>query len=213
MGWTYHQKPNNVTEWLKETLTWETDKKKNTCLKTAIKFKEAYAAVESIDKETGERYVWAACFMLNYTRDAYYNFGYKDMDESMGPNISNCPASILDLLTPVEDHPISEESKKWANEWRERCRKNLNAPKIKFGQKILFHHPNGLYGAPDNCRVFEKVRHGRRRNVFRSSTGYLIRLSKSTLTGYGYDVLDDKHYEVEANGYQTNNEKLEHPFF
>jgi len=189
MGWTYHQKPNNVTEWFKESLTWENEKKKNTCIKTAIKFKEAYAAVETVDKETGERYVWAACFMLNYTREDYYNFGYKDMSEDMGPNISNCPASILDLLTPVEEHPISEESKKWANAWRERCRKNLAVPKIKFGDKIEFHQK--LYGVPDDCRVFEKVRYGRRRNVFKSATGYLIRLSKSTLTGYGYKLLEN----------------------
>jgi hypothetical protein len=188
MGWTYHEKPSNVTEWFKDHLTWESDKRKNTCLATAIKFKEAYAAVETINKETGQRYVWAAAFMLNYTREAYYNFGYKDMSEDMGPNISNCPASILDLLTPVDEHPISDESKEWAKKWRERCRKNLNTPKIKFGDKIEFL--TDLYGMPDDCRVFEKVRYGRKRNVFRAATGYLIRLSKSTLTAYGYKVLE-----------------------
>jgi len=188
MGWTYFQKPSNITEWFKDTLTWESDKRKNTCLKTAIKFREAYAAVETVNKETGERYVWAAVFMLNYTRDYDYNFGYKDMDETYGPNISNCPASILDLLTPLEDHPISDESRGWAAAWRERCRKNLNTTPIKFGQKIEFF--KAPYGMPDKCRVFEKVRYGRRRNVFKAATGYLIRLSKSTLTGYGYKVLE-----------------------
>ena len=188
MGWTYTQKPHNVTEWFKETLTWENDRQKVTCLKTAIKFKEAYAAVETVIKETGQRYVWAACFMLNYTREDYYNFGYKDMDESMGPNISNCPASILDLLAPVEEHPISDESRQWASAWRERCRKNLAVPKIKFGQKIEFFQK--LYGVPDDCRIFEKVRYGRRRNVFKSASGYLIRLGRDTLTANGYKVLE-----------------------
>ena len=158
-----------------------------TCLKTAIKFKEAYAAVEVIEKD-GHRYVYAAAYMLNYTREAYYNFGYKSMDETYGPNIANCPASILDLLTPVEGHPISDESKEWAKKWRERCRKNLAAPKIKFGQKIEFF--SKIYGAPDDCRVFTKVRYGRRRNVFKAASGYLLRLSKSTLTAYGYKVLE-----------------------
>lgn len=188
MGWTYHEKPSNVTEWLKDSLTWETEKRKNTCLKTSIKFKEAYAAVETLDKETGKKYVWAAAYMLNYTREAYYNFGYKDMDETYGPNISNCPASILDLLSPAEEMPISEESMGWVNAWRERCRKNLNTTPIKFGQKIEFF--KAPYGMPDKCRVFEKVRHGRCRNVFKAASGYLIRLRRSTLTGYGYKVLE-----------------------
>jgi hypothetical protein len=187
MGWTYFEKPHNITEWFKDHLTWESDKIKNTCIKTAIKFKEAYAAVESINKETGERYVWGAAFMLNYTREAYYNFGYKDMDETMGPNIANCPASILDLLTPLEEHPISSQSKKWANKWREECRRRINIPKIKFGQKIEFFQ--GLYGTPTDDRVFEKVKYGRRRNVFRSASGYLIRLSKSTLNAYDYKLV------------------------
>lgn len=188
MGWTYFEKPSNVTEWFKDHLTWESDTRKITCLKTAIKFKEAYAAVEVIVKETGHRYVFAAAYMLNYTRESYYNFGYKDMDETYGPNIANCPASILDLLTPVDEHPISDESKEWAKKWRERCRKNLNVPKIKFGEKIEFHM--APYGMPDKCRVFTKVRHGRQRNVFKAASGYLIRLRKSTLTSYGYKLLE-----------------------
>lgn len=181
MGWTYFQKPNNITEWFKDHLTWESDKIKNTCIKTAIKFKEAYAAIESINKETGERYVWGAAFMLNYTREAYYNFGYKDMDETCGPNIANCPASILDLLTPTDNE--------YANKWREECRRRINIPKIKFGQKIEFFQ--GLYGTPTDDRVFEKVKYGRRRNVFRSASGYLIRLSKSTLNAYDYKLVEE----------------------
>jgi hypothetical protein len=47
-----------------------------------------------------------SCFvaMIRWQRDA---FGYKDMDERMGPVIANCPERILDLLTPLPDcdHP------------------------------------------------------------------------------------------------------------
>jgi len=45
----------------------------------------------------------------------YFNFSYKNMSEDMGPAQSECPESILDLLSPTESD--------WANEWRERCRK------------------------------------------------------------------------------------------
>lgn len=174
MGWTYFEKPANISEWFKDLLTWESDKKINTCLKTAIKFKEAYAAVESIDKETGEREVWAAVFMLNYTRDAYYNFGYKDMDETMGPCIANCPASILDLLTPTDS--------KWANDWREKCRKNANRKPIKIGDTIKFTEP--VYNGET---IFQKIKYYRYRNVFKSASGALVRLTKGTLNAYEWE--------------------------
>ena len=41
-------------------------------------------------------------------------FGYKDMDETEGPGYYDCPAGILDLLSPTESV--------WANEWRQKCR-------------------------------------------------------------------------------------------
>jgi hypothetical protein len=43
-------------------------------------------------------------------------FGYKDMDESVGPCESECPEASLDLLTPTDAL--------YARAWRERCRAN-----------------------------------------------------------------------------------------
>jgi len=40
-------------------------------------------------------------------------FGYKDMDDSMGPHESKCPVQILALLSPTKSD--------YANKWRERC--------------------------------------------------------------------------------------------
>lgn len=34
---------------------------------------------------------------------SYHNFGYKDMDERMGPNEAKAPARVLDLLTPLPE--------------------------------------------------------------------------------------------------------------
>ena len=53
-------------------------------------------------------------------------FGYKDMDETMGPNEADCPESILALLGPT-----SSES---AIDWRRRCLKNL-----KLRQRKIIH--------------------------------------------------------------------------
>lgn len=173
MGWTYQQKPENVTEWFKNKLTWENDTRKYTCLATAIKFKEAYAAIEVIYKDTGKRQVFAAAFMLNYTREYHYNFGYKDMTEDMGPVIANCPKKILDLLTEPENE--------WAAQWRERCRAKLNRPKIKIGDTIKFDEHIRFAGSM--AKTFEKVKYGRKRNIFKAIDGFgqLVRLTKGTL--------------------------------
>lgn len=65
-------------------------------------------------------------------------FGYKDIDETCGPGYYKCPKSILDLLSPTSD--------KWANEWREECRKNLAKPKLAdlpIGSEIKFTYSDG----------------------------------------------------------------------
>lgn len=95
-------------------------KHKYTLLDMAIvKLKTCYAAVERIDGDTGERTVWAAVILLHYgaTKHDSHDFGYKDMDETMGPNESECPARILDLLTPTDSE--------YANGWRARCRASI----------------------------------------------------------------------------------------
>ena len=104
-------------------------------LKSALKnLRTYYAAVEARDKE-GALSVFAVVCLVRYNpRDKEgYIFGYKDMDESMGPAEDECPASILDLLTP----PSSE----YAKQWRARCYEKLARPKIKVGDTLVFNAP------------------------------------------------------------------------
>jgi hypothetical protein len=70
---------------------------------------EFYAAVRK--PETGEIFAFVA--LLEWRMGDRHNFGYKPMDETMGPYAYNCPARILDLLTPTDNLT--------ANEWRSRC--------------------------------------------------------------------------------------------
>lgn len=69
-----------------------------------------------------EQEIWAAIFKTG-SDGPYWNFGYKDMDETVGPCECDCPKSILDLLTPT-DNEI-------ANMWRERCYRRLEDKKHK----------------------------------------------------------------------------------
>lgn len=133
MGWTYMSKPESVKDWFRGEYGGENSLWKHEVLDVAIvNMNELYAAVKRTHKESGESCVWAAVFILNFRPSDYHNFGYKDMDESMGPYNTNCHERILDLLTPTDN----EES----NKWREQCRKRIAArkslPKVGPGTKF-----------------------------------------------------------------------------
>lgn len=107
-----------------------------TVLATAYKAPCLYAAVEQLNKKTGERRVWAAVTKVRFHRADYHNLCYKDMSENEGPYYHDCPARILDLLTPSDNE--------YANEWRENCRKKIakaaeaRARKIEAGTVLMY---------------------------------------------------------------------------
>jgi hypothetical protein len=110
MGWTsYHRdKGETHAEHFAKELNPNSE-----ILESASKGGTFYAAVRN--KETGE--VWALVILFRWAPRSYFNFTTKWMDETVGPCESECPEKILQLLTPTDSQ--------WANEWRERCRKNL----------------------------------------------------------------------------------------
>ena len=64
-------------------------------------------------------------------------WGYKIMDESMGPCADRCPAGVLALLTPT--------SSLLAKEWRARCQANiLNAAKKRKYGALPIKAPQGV---------------------------------------------------------------------
>lgn len=100
-------------------------------LKSAMVGSTYYAAI----KHKGG--VSAAVCLTSTDMKDYFNFSYKDMDETMGPYNYDCPKGILDLLTPTENE--------YANNWRAACRENLakkNNPnalnKLPLGSEIQF---------------------------------------------------------------------------
>ena len=103
-----------------------------------------YAAVEQVNKATGERRVWAAVVLVRFdNRSTYYrgdhNFGWKDMDESCGPYETKCPERILKLLTPTDnEYALSWRKACWANIEKRKARKNLPVGTVlKYGKYVL----------------------------------------------------------------------------
>ena len=77
-----------------------------------VKRNTAYLAVEKTDRDSGKSDVFAMVILIRYGRD-HFNITTKEMSEDMGPFYYDCPARILDMLTPTNN----TESRMW----REKC--------------------------------------------------------------------------------------------
>lgn len=140
MGWLYTHKDSSVSvkDFLINKVNYQKDDGRyGKVLDIAIKnLKTAYMAYEIYTPENGVRVV-AFIFLLDYVPKDYYNFGYKDMDETEGSCEPECPERIMKLLTPTDS--------KYANAWRERCWENIRKAKaikkLKVGMRIRFPKP------------------------------------------------------------------------
>jgi hypothetical protein len=91
-----------------------------------------YAAV----RDRADDRVWALVVLVQRGR-GWFNFTYKEMDETAGPGAYDAPAAVLDALTATDNE--------WATEWRPACRARLAAkaarPAVKPGALVTFEHP------------------------------------------------------------------------
>jgi hypothetical protein len=101
-----------------------------------------YAAVR--EQAGGE--VWALVVLT--TGRSGSRFGYKEMEESQGPAQCECPAHVLDLLSPTTNEH--------AREWRSRCRARLrHLAAVTPGARVRFELD---YLTPEGpCHTFEAV--------------------------------------------------------
>lgn len=110
-----------------DAVSWKTHEVigKYELLKSAMVGSTHYAAVRktifATETDPENVKVFAAITLTRIDNKDYYNFAYKDMDETMGPCEDKCPKTILDLLTPTEYE--------YAKEWRKRCYENLKKKK------------------------------------------------------------------------------------
>ena len=90
-----------------------------------------YAAAQLIERGRPGDVIAIVCLIRwNPNNRDGEHFGYKDMDETMGPCEDECPERILRLLTPTDNEH--------ALQWRRRCLANLRLRKrpIVEGMRI-----------------------------------------------------------------------------
>lgn len=125
-----------------------------------------FGAYEIDANETEPRKVVALVVLIKWVPSDWYNFGYKDMDESMGPFEYECPSRILDLLTPLdEDDPRMQ----YAREWREMAHKAQQrrevARSVTPGDTVRFYPPMKFTDGVE-ADTFEYVGGRRGRSTF-----------------------------------------------
>lgn len=103
MGWTEYRNPVSDPQGeLDRIFTWDNADGAGRVLASRINGRDSqgrevyYAALEATDKAAGTTKVVAIITLFSRSP-----FGYKDMDESMGPYQTACPREILELLTPL----------------------------------------------------------------------------------------------------------------
>ena len=137
----------------KATMTKEIETYGDKIIKASMVGTTYYAVMQS--KHDGEYTLLVCLTWVNNSPYTYENFGYKDMADYMGPNVADCPKSILDLadkLCPPKD----EE----AVIWRQRCRDNLkikNAPtaykNVRYNESVLWHVPSDSQLRMNNIKI------------------------------------------------------------
>ena len=76
---------------------------------------------------------FAVVMLIRFSRDSYFNFGYKDMDDIMGSFYYQAPKEMLDLLDKYPE-PKSGE----ARMWRQLCREHI--ARMKSLRSSAFFH-------------------------------------------------------------------------
>jgi hypothetical protein len=122
MGWLYQYDPvENPVAYLTEKYNCDNERRTLRVLAAARVGSTVYMAIKSTDKASAASYVFAAVILISNTQK--HGFGYKDMDESMGPCQCDCPDRIMRLLTPISDLP----NPGYAADWRARVESRKNA--------------------------------------------------------------------------------------
>ena len=139
-----------------------------TVVKSAMVGSVYYGAIKN--ESSGE--IFGTVILTSSDKKGGYNFGYKGMDETCGPNESKCPLSILNILTPTDNE--------WANKWRKRCydyHEQKKSPtafgNLPEGIKVIWTIPYDRFtgGKKGEKLELEKVKHYRSRAFWYCKSG------------------------------------------
>ena len=129
-----------------------------------------------------EQTVFGIVFLTGTNIKDYFNFGYKDMDESMHPYYYDCPAGILKLLSPTDSAS--------ANEWRENCRQRAAQKKAdKKNPDSLENLPIGTVIRVRDKELVKTAPMAQFKTPFWMRTDAYLYHSKKEIKRCGYEIV------------------------
>jgi hypothetical protein len=150
MGWSYMHdgtRKDQIDDILRNA-NYENDCVASRVVTHSLRGNNLWMVIEKKDKKSGTDTRFIVLCLLQSGRRYGCGWGYKDMDEGMGPVAVNCPLSYLDLCTaPMNDY---------ASKWRDRVREyHATQSKQRAASKILIpgakfelrsgYRPQGTY--------------------------------------------------------------------
>jgi hypothetical protein len=144
MGWLYQNDPvENPIAYLTGKYNYDGERHTLQVLAAARVANTVYMAIRFTDKASAASYVFAAVILISNTKR--HGFGYKDMDEGMGPCECDCPDRIMRLLTPITDLP----NPRYAADWRarvaaretEKRRRHARRQSLRIGSIVTLPSP------------------------------------------------------------------------
>lgn len=148
MGWTYTARSAGTSneDWFKK----QWGEKFSAAVKATATKNGVFYAVYETDAAGEDRLVPDAngkvrcCIvcLIRWERNPKdgFNFGYKDMDEFMGPYEADCPAKLFNMLSPIKDGVETH-----ARDWRAKCQaaisKRALAVKLVNGMVVKLPKP------------------------------------------------------------------------
>jgi uncharacterized protein DUF6927 len=206
MGWTFMpSQGRDRVEIIRDLLDYETDAYAQKVIDHAVVGTTVYLLVARTPKaawEPSTSYVndadgsfrWIAVVLTSKARDAY-DFGYKDMEESMGPVEARCPRRLIAAASPLR-HPDLAVEGSYAARWRQKCL-NQSAAKAKCKAELvhgatirlscILDFTDGYKG--DRFVVEIVKRDGRNRTYFRAPNGGLYRIRNLDKIGYRVEAV------------------------
>ena len=125
MGWYYTHgatRGDVITELTTDTVT---EERIFRTLRKCFRGNTMYALHEG--GKPGETKKWLSVYLLQRGTSDSPGWGYKPMDETMGPYHCDCPVSYLDEA----DEPMGDNAKEWREACRERAAKRTSKrPKV-----------------------------------------------------------------------------------
>ena len=128
-------------------------------------------------------FVFCAVILVRYDQGC---FGYKDMDETMGPNEARAPISLIKKLSPLVDPEDDDDRRHWAQKWRACCIAYAEIPNYDVGDVINLAAPIKLQNGSElrTVRKASQRYRGKNRSYYIDADGGgNYRLTKAQLAG------------------------------